>query len=305
MNLVENTSLSSWNGSTNLSTTGTITTGTWQGLAIADAYINSASTWNAKQDPLTFTDTALANNVVLMNGIANINDIAIFTTTGIKGLNSNNTKILIGIDNVDNTSDLNKPISTVVQSALSLKQNNLISGILNTNNVVVDSSSVSIGDFAKFTGSGLEGTNIIQLKNDLALTYSDITNLSNWSGSNNITSIGNITNGSWQGSIINESYIDVSIARKSYVDSVAQGLDIKDSVKVTTAENITLSGTQTIDDVAVVIDDRVLVKKQTNSVENGIYLVKSDAWVRANDLNTGLSVSSGIFTFIENGTYIW
>ena len=237
-----------------------------------------------------------------MNGIANINDIAVFTTSGIKGLNSNNTKILIGLDNVDNTSDLNKPVSTAVQSALASKQNKLTNGILDTNNIIIDSSSVSIGDFAKFTSSGLEGISIIQLKNDLALTHSDITNLSNWSGSTNITSIGTITNGSWQGSTINESYIDSSIARKSYVDSVAQGLDIKDAVKVTTAANITLSGTQIIDGTTVVVDDRVLVKNQTNSVENGIYIVKADDWVRANDLDTGTSVSSGIFTFIENGT---
>ena len=32
-----------------------------------------------------------------------------------------------------------------------------------------------------------------------------------------------------------------------------------------------------------------------------LYLVKSGAWVRANDLNTGSSISSGVFTFIEQG----
>lgn len=47
LNLVENTALSTWAGSTNLTTLGTIATGTWQGSAIADAYIASAGTWNA------------------------------------------------------------------------------------------------------------------------------------------------------------------------------------------------------------------------------------------------------------------
>ena len=51
-----------------------------------------------------------------------MNDIAIFTASGIKGLNYNDTKTLIGLENVDNTSDLNKPISTAVQTALILKQ---------------------------------------------------------------------------------------------------------------------------------------------------------------------------------------
>ena len=71
---------------------------------------------------------------------------------------------------------------------------------------------------------------------------------------------------------------------------------------MTTTNNITLSGTQVIDGISVSVDDRVLVKNQTNASENGIYIVKADAWVRASDLNTGTTVSSGIFTFIEQGT---
>jgi len=45
---VEDTALSTWAGSTNLTTLGTIATGTWQGTAIADSYVSSASTWNGK-----------------------------------------------------------------------------------------------------------------------------------------------------------------------------------------------------------------------------------------------------------------
>ena len=44
---------------------------------------------------------------------------------------------------------------------------------------------------------------------------------------------------------------------------------------MTTTENITLSGTQTIDGIAVVSDNRILVKNQTTASENGIYLVKA------------------------------
>jgi len=42
-------------GNTSLTTVGTISTGTWQGTPIADTYISSASTWNAKLSP-TITD---------------------------------------------------------------------------------------------------------------------------------------------------------------------------------------------------------------------------------------------------------
>lgn len=55
---VENTALSTWAGSTNITTLGTIVTGTWSGTAIVDAKIASASTWNAKQNAITTGTTA-------------------------------------------------------------------------------------------------------------------------------------------------------------------------------------------------------------------------------------------------------
>ena len=90
-------------------------------------------------------------------------------------------------------------------------------------------------------------------------------------------------------------------ATKGYVDSVSQGLDVKDSVKVATTANITLSGTQTIDGVAVSADERVLVKDQSTSSQNGLYLCKASTWERTTDLATGAN-AAGMFTFVEQGT---
>lgn len=50
---VENTALSTWAGTSNVTTLGTIGSGTWNGTAIGDTYISSAATWNAKQNALT------------------------------------------------------------------------------------------------------------------------------------------------------------------------------------------------------------------------------------------------------------
>ena len=58
---VENTKLSTWTGSANITTLGTITTGKWQGTAIADSYIASAATWNAKQDAISDLATIRSN----------------------------------------------------------------------------------------------------------------------------------------------------------------------------------------------------------------------------------------------------
>lgn len=95
---------------------------------------------------------------------------------------------------------------------------------------------------------------------------------------------------------------DTDVANKAYVDSARAGLDVKDSVKVATTANITLSGTQTIDGVGVLAGDRVLVKNQSTASQNGIYVVASGAWTRATDADVSAEVTSGLFTFVEQGT---
>jgi len=91
-------------------------------------------------------------------------------------------------------------------------------------------------------------------------------------------------------------------ATKAYVDAVKTGLDVKDSVKVATTANITLSGTQTIDGVAVSADERVLVKDQSTGSQNGIYDCKSGTWARSSDFDADTEVTSGAFVFVEQGT---
>jgi hypothetical protein len=89
-------------------------------------------------------------------------------------------------------------------------------------------------------------------------------------------------------------------ATKGYVDSAVQGIAPKDSTRVATTANITLSGAQTIDGIAVVAGDRVLVKDQSTASQNGIYVVNAGAWDRAADANTWNELISG-FTFVEQG----
>lgn len=90
-------------------------------------------------------------------------------------------------------------------------------------------------------------------------------------------------------------------ATKNYVDSVAQGIDPKPSVKAASTGNLTLSGTQTVDGVALAVNDRVLVKDQTTNSQNGIYVVQSGAWTRALDSDTWNELISA-YTFVEQGT---
>jgi hypothetical protein len=91
-------------------------------------------------------------------------------------------------------------------------------------------------------------------------------------------------------------------ATKAYVDAARQGLDVKDSVKVASTANVALTGTQTIDTVSVAVGDRVLLKNQTAGAENGIWVVASGAWARADDANTAAKLNSGAFVFVEQGS---
>jgi hypothetical protein len=78
-------------------------------------------------------------------------------------------------------------------------------------------------------------------------------------------------------------------------------IDWKNSVKVATTANITLSGTQTIDGIAVSVADRVLVKDETNATLNGIYVVASGAWARDADMDIG-SEFQGAVVSVDQGT---
>lgn len=91
-------------------------------------------------------------------------------------------------------------------------------------------------------------------------------------------------------------------ATKAYVDASQAGLDVKQSVRAATTTNITLSGTQTVDTVALVAGNRVLVKNQTDATTNGIYVVATGAWSRSTDANSGTNMNSGMFVFIEEGS---
>ena len=115
---------------------------------------------------------------------------------------------------------------------------------------------------------------------------------------------------------------DQDAATKSYVDNVVNGLDVKESVKVATTANLastynngagtltaSSNGALSIDGVTVSTNDRVLVKNQTDTKQNGIYVVTatgdgSNPFVltRSGDADAASEITGGTFTFVEQGT---
>ena len=112
------------------------------------------------------------------------------------------------------------------------------------------------------------------------------------------------------------------LATRGFVESVAQGLDVKEAVKVATTGGLAgtyATGGQTltansngaiqVDGVTLSAADRVLLRAQSDGTQNGIYTVTtvgdgSNPFVltRALDFNTSSEVGAGAFMFVESGT---
>lgn len=85
-------------------------------------------------------------------------------------------------------------------------------------------------------------------------------------------------------------------------EGISSALAIKAQVRVATTANITLSGEQTIDGIAVVDGDRVLVKDQTDATTNGIYNASTGTWARAKDFDANSDFKNGTHVYVQLGT---
>lgn len=86
------------------------------------------------------------------------------------------------------------------------------------------------------------------------------------------------------------------------IQGLSGGIAIKVPCRVATTANITLSGEQTIDGIAVGEDDRVLVKDQSTGAENGIYECSTGSWTRAPDFDGDNDVVMGTQVTVNFGT---
>ena len=188
---------------------------------------------------------------------------------------------------------------------------------LTNNRVVIAGTSGAVEDDANFTfdGTTLALTAGMDITGDL-----DVDNIN--INANTISSTdtnGDITlspNGT--GTVkVPSGYDDrsgqdsLTLVTKGYVDAVKQSLDIKDSVRVASTANVSLTGGSsdleagdTIDGVTLVAGDRVLLKNQSTASENGIYVAVASGGTpaRSDDANASADVTSGMFVWVEEGT---
>lgn len=100
---------------------------------------------------------------------------------------------------------------------------------------------------------------------------------------------------------------DQDAATKKYVDSVAQGLDFKQSVRAAVTTNVTLATALENGDsaggVTLATNDRIALFGQSSASENGLWTVNaSGSPTRATDADNNGDISKGAIVFVEEGT---
>jgi hypothetical protein len=94
-------------------------------------------------------------------------------------------------------------------------------------------------------------------------------------------------------------------ATMAFVQATVEGRDTKQSVRVASTANVTISSPgAAIDGVTLTSGDRVLLKDQSTASQNGIYIFNgsASAMTRAADADTSADVTSGMYAFVSEGT---
>jgi len=162
---------------------------------------------------------------------------------------------------------------------------------------VIGGSTAAAGTFTAIVGTSLVVDNITADTNTISTTNSNGDLVLSPNGTGTVTVPSGYKNRAGFGAN--------SLVSKEYVDAVKVGLDFKDSVRVASTGNLTLTGPgAAIDGITLSSGDRVLVKDQSTASQNGIYIFNGSGstMTRATDADADAEVTSGMFVFVEEGT---
>ena len=284
-------------------------------------------------------------------GTTAITDAETFTLTGGTGITSVATNNTVTF-NIDGTVATLTGTQTLTGKTIDLTDNTVNGTFAEFNTAVSDATLVSTTGTETLSGKTLtapkfvdggfiadaNGNELILLQTETsAVNELEVTNAAT-SNAVKIATSGGDTNIDLKLSPKGSGVVDVDSSRitnvtdpsgsqdaatKAYVDSVANGLDVKESVRVATTAALATStyhngngtitangnGALAIDGVTLTSGDRVLIKNQASAVQNGIYTVTTTGsasavfvLTRGPDADTAAELTGGTFFFVEEGT---
>ena len=290
-------------------------------------------------DVTTVTVTASGN--VAGGNITTAGDVTTATVTAsgnIDGANLNATSGITAGTTVTATGNItggNLTTAGDVTTVTVTASGNVVGGNISTAGIVVATGNITGGNITTagdVTTATVTASGNVSADNVLTDTVesSGTLNLTAVSGDIVFSATGNIDAGNVNILNVAEPVSDSDAATKGYVDSVAQGLDVKASVRLATASALpaftydngisgvgatitaNANGALSVDGTTPSTGDRILIKNETttNTPYNGIYVVTtvgdgstSFVLTRATDFDNGSPSGEvpGAFTFVEEG----
>ncbi len=250
------------------------------------------------------TGTGLLGGPITSTGTISIDTTVVATLTGAQTFTS---KTISGADNtLTNIGNASLTNSSVTINGTSVS----LGGSITVTSTATNALTIGTG----LSGSSYNGSTAVTIAiantGVSATTYGSslVVPVFAVNAQGQITSVTNTTINAvtlTTGTISTSPSASTDIANKAYVDSVAQGLNAKAACLYGTTGNITLSGlgTQANGDwiTSLTAGDRILVKNQSSSQFNGIYVAASTGWARSADMDVWAEVPSS-FVFIQDGT---
>lgn len=231
------------------------------------------------------------------------------------GAGNVSTALSFTTDNSLITTDTPSGNKNIKQAGVTLDESNNISGVnilnattVNANLTGTATAATSVtGPFAGDVTGTQSATVVSAVGGQIAANVALATIAANAATSNNMpnTIVQRDGAGNFNASMISLSGTISSptdVTTKEYVDAaVSAGLKIKYPALVTSTSDLTLSGTQTVDDVTLAATNRILLVGQTNPIENGLWLVQTGAWTRPADFSTGTEAGAA-YVLTTSGT---